>query len=206
MTDSEQRWESWVRRLAAGDSEVARDFWGRYGARLQGLAARYLSTGLRRREGPEDVVQSVCRTFFRRAQIGKFELTDSEDLWRLLCAITVTKVRQKARFHGREKRGLDRERHFEPAGDDSRSPGLPLQDAELTPAEAAEFADELQQLLGALDREERRLVELRLEQYNYQEIAEKLGCSQRTVRRILKRVQSRLHAALEESIIDHGEP
>jgi len=206
MTDSEQHWESWVRRLAEGDPEVANEFWGRYGARLQGLAARYLSTGLRRREGPEDVVQSVCRTFFRRVQIGKFELADSESLWRLLCAITVTKVRQKARFHRREKRGLHRERHFEPAADDSRSPELPLQDAEPTPAEAAEFADELQQLLGALDQEEQRLVELRLEQYTYQEIAEKLGCSQRTVRRILKRVQARLHTALEESITNHGKP
>jgi len=56
--------------------------------------------------GPEDLVQSACRTFLRRAQIGQFRLADSEELWRLLCAITLTKVREQTRFHMRQKRGL----------------------------------------------------------------------------------------------------
>lgn len=199
MAETEQQWQSWVRRLAKGDPEVVEEFWGEYGARLQGLASEYLTTRLYRRVGPEDVVQSVCRTFLRRAQIGQFQLTDSESLWRLLCAITLTKVREKARFHRRQKRSFDRERHFEPAAGDSGGPELQPEAPQPTPAEAVEFADQLDQLLSGMDEEERRLVELKLEQFTNQEIADKLGCSERTVRRILKRVQRRLRRLLEDT-------
>jgi RNA polymerase sigma-70 factor (ECF subfamily) len=199
MADTEKQWQSWVRRLADGDQQVAEEFWGMYGVRLQGLAAQFLGNKLRCREGPEDVVQSVCRTFFRRAQGGQFALDDSQSLWRLLCAITVTKVREKARFHGRGKRTFEREWHYEATGDDSNPAGPQLKAPQPTPAEAAEFADELGVLLSGMDDEERRLVELKLEQYTTAEIAQELGCSERTVRRILKRVQSRLQRILEES-------
>ena len=152
-----------------------------------------------RREEPEDVVQSVCRTFLRRAQIGQFELPDSEALWRLLCAITLTKVRQKVRFHRRQRRSVDRERHFAPRGDDSRPAEPEAVAPEPTPAEAAEFADQLQQLLAGMDEEERRLVELKLEQHTNLQMAKELSCSERTVRRILKRVQGRLRRMLEDA-------
>ena len=195
MASEDLEWQSWVRRLVEGDEQVARQFWDQYGIRLQGLAAEYLSSRLSRREGPEDVVQSVCRTFLRRARVGQFDLADSESLWRLLCAITLTKIRQKARFHRRQKRGFDREERLEADRAGKREFAAP----DPTPVEAAEFADELQQLLAALDEEERQLVELKLEQYKNAEIAEKLACSERTVRRILKRVQSQLHRVLEQS-------
>jgi len=199
MDDSDKQWSGWVRRLADGDQQVAEEFWGMYGVRLQGLAAQFLGGNLRRREGPEDVVQSVCRTFFRRAQGGQFDLGDSQSLWQLLCAITVTKVREKARFHGRDKRSFQREWHYEASADESNPVGPQLKSPQPTPADAAEFADELSGLLDGMDDEERRLVELKLEQRTSAEIAKELGCSERTVRRILKRVQSRLQRMLEEA-------
>jgi RNA polymerase sigma factor (sigma-70 family) len=197
MEPDEQNWQSWAEHLAAGDARTVEEFWGRYGARLQGLAAEYMSTRLCRREGPEDVVQSVCRTFLRRAQIGQFRLPDSEQFWRLLCAITITKIRQKARFHQQQKRDFGRERHLASPAGDSTFPCPQIAAPQPTPAEAAEFADQLGQLLAELDDEERPLFELKLEQYTNQEIADKRGCSERTVRRILKRIQSRLKRQLE---------
>ncbi|MFH1922980.1 MAG: sigma-70 family RNA polymerase sigma factor [Planctomycetota bacterium] len=195
MADDDQEWRKWVEGLVEGDEQVAGEFWDQYGARLQGLAARHLTTRLYRREGPDDVVQSVCRTFFRRARVGQFELSDSESLWRLLCAITVTKVRLKARFHGRQKRRFHREKQLDESGPGMADFGAP----EPTPAEAVEFADQLEQLMADLDEEERRLVELKLQQATSLEIAEQLGCSERTVRRILKRVESRWRRVLEQS-------
>jgi len=195
MADDDQEWRKWVEGLVEGDEQVAGEFWEQYGARLQGLAARHLTTRLYRREGPDDVVQSVCRTFFRRARVGQFELSDSESLWRLLCAITVTKVRQKARFHGRQKRRFHREKSLDDSGPGMADFGAP----EPTPAEAVEFADQIQQLMADLDEEERRLVELKLQQATSLEIAEQLGCSERTVRRILKRVESRWRRVLKQS-------
>jgi len=194
MSDVDHGWRTWARRLADGEDEVVDEFWGQYGDRLQGLAAKFLTSKLYRREGPEDVVQSVCRTFLRRAKAGQFELPDRDSLWRLLCAITVAKVREKARYHGRQKRSFEQEQPL----DSSRVGAVPVDASEPTPAEAAEFADELQRLLDDMDEEEREVVLLRIEEYTYPEIAEKLGRSKRTVRRILKRIQSRLQSMLEE--------
>ena len=195
MDDAAEQWQAWVRALAAGDERVANDFWQQYGARLQGLAVEYLTTRLQRRVSPEDVVQSVCRTFLMRARTGQFELADRDSLWRLLCAITLTKIRQQARFHGRQKRSVQRERSL----GDTGLQGWDAPASQPTPAEAAEFADQLQQLLTGMDDEERRVVLLRLEDRTCEEVAEQLGCSERTVRRILKRVQHRWQQLLEES-------
>lgn len=74
---------------------------------------------------------------------------------------------------------------FEPA-----SPGP-------TPAEAAAFADHFQQVLATLSEEERQIVDLKLQECTQEEIAERLGCSERTVRRIFKRVQEHLARAFD---------
>jgi RNA polymerase sigma factor (sigma-70 family) len=196
MTDADQQWCSWVRRLADGENEVVIEFWRDYGGRLEALAASYLSSRMRRREGPEDVVQSVCRTFLRRNREGQFELSGPDSLWRLLCAITLAKVREKVRFHGREKRKLDRERYI----DDSRLNEPPVAAGQPTPDEAAEFADQIERLFRDLDDEQRQVVTMKLEQYTHPEIADHLGCSERTVRRIVKRVQEHLKQVLEETL------
>jgi RNA polymerase sigma factor (sigma-70 family) len=195
MDETDHQWQSWVRRLAAGDEDVVRSFWNQYGHRLQGLAAEFLASGLCRREAPEDVVQSVCRSFLMRARAGEFCFPDRDSLWRLLSAITLTKVREKARFHNRQKRRFDRERSL----DDTRVGRGYVKSPEPGPAEAAEFADELQRLLAGLEPEEQQIVQLRLEQCTCAEIAERLHSTERTVRRLLKRVQCKLQDLLEQS-------
>jgi RNA polymerase sigma factor (sigma-70 family) len=191
VAETEDRWQQLIQGLRAGDAQATRAFWDQYGGLLQKVAERHLAGGLRRRVGPEDVVQSACRTFLRRAKGGEFRLEDSEGLWRLLCAITLTKIREQARYHLRQKRGLDQETPLEaPAGDSGGN--FQLAAPGPTPAEAAEFADQFQQLLAALDEEERRIVDLKLQEFTHEEVAEQLGCSERTVRRVIKRVQARL--------------
>ena len=195
--DADQQWLRMIDGLRGGNRSVVREFCQCYGKSLERLAEKHLTGGVRRRIGPEDVVQSACRTFLRRAQIGEFELADAEGLWGLLCAITLTKVREQTRFHLRQKRGIDREVH---QADLSSSDGPRLfdrADSEPTPAEAAEFADTFTKLVSGLDEEERQLVDLKLQQFTNDEIAVQMGCSERTVRRILKRVQSALARQFE---------
>src|SRR4051812_27564659 len=187
-TDADD-WGRLIGGLRSGDRRVVQEFCERYGAALFQVAEKPLGGALRRRVGPEDVVQSACRTFLRRAQGGEFKLADSEDLWRLLCAITLTKVREQTRYHLRQKRGIDQEVHATwTAGEETADRGL--QAPGPTPAEAAEFADQFQQLLAGLDAEERQIVELKLQDYTHDEVADQLGCSERTVRRVLKRLQA----------------
>lgn len=196
MPDS-QPMDAWLTALVEGEPQAVAEFWREYGSRLNRLADRHLSRRLQQRVASDDVIQSVCRTFFRRAREGEFQLPDAEALWRLLCVITLTKCRMLARFHGRERRGLDRE---EPliAGEAGAAPSEPAT-REPAPDESAELADELSQLLAGLGAEEQQLVELKLQERSNDEIAAQLKCSERTVRRVLQRVQSHLRQKLAES-------
>ncbi|MCI0359533.1 MAG: sigma-70 family RNA polymerase sigma factor [Planctomycetaceae bacterium] len=191
----------WLQALLDGDEQTVAEFWEQYGQRLNRLAERHLSPRLSRRVGADDVVQSVCRTFFRRAREEQFELSDAEALWRLLCVITLTKCRLVARFHGRRRRGLDREQPLD--GKPGDTPQVFEAVApDLSPDRAAEIDDELKRLLAALDPEEQQFVDLKLQEHTNGEIARQIGCSERTVRRVFQRVQSRLRDILKESSRD----
>lgn len=190
--DDDRQWRAMLSGLRGGDADMARTFWDQFGPILHNIADKHLGERLRRRLGPEDVVQSVCRTFFRRAQGGQFELSDAKSLWSLLCAITLNKIREKARFHSRQKRGLDQEVQAAPSWGDSAAAGFQLFDKGPGPDQAAEFADQFEQILTLLDEEERQILDLKLQDHTHEEIAEKLGTSERTVRRMMKRIQSRL--------------
>src|SRR5262245_12423169 len=124
MLDGELDWQQLVQGLRDGNGQVIRWFCDAYGPMLQKVAGKRLPREVRRRVGPEDVVQSACRTFFRRFKGGQFEVADSEKLWHLLCAITLTKVREKARYHHRKKRALGKEVAMGPAVGDSSGPGF----------------------------------------------------------------------------------
>jgi RNA polymerase sigma factor (sigma-70 family) len=197
MSQEEDVWQRRLQGLRDGDPEVVRLFWEQYGQMLHRLADKNLGGGLRRRVGPEDVVQSVCRTFFRRARGGEFRFGDSDDLWRLLCAITLNKVRELERFHRRHKRGLDQEVQAAWAEGDSAPGESPPAAAGSSPDEVAAFADQFEQLIASLDDEERQVVDLKLQDCTNDEVADSLGCSERTVRRVLKRVQTRLARVFE---------
>jgi RNA polymerase sigma factor (sigma-70 family) len=196
--DEPDQWLRFIQGLRDGNRTILFEFCASYGPQLNRLADKYLGAQVRRRVGAEDVVQSACRTFFRRAQGGEFQLSDSEALWRLLCAITLTKVREHSRFHSRQKRGLDREASLTPNAGDSAAHFDP-RDPQPTPAETAEFSDFFETIRAGLDDEERQILDLKLQDCTNDEVASQLGLSERTVRRTVKRLQGRLTRALEES-------
>lgn len=195
VSDEADTTQLWLRELVACDEEAMREFWERYGPGLTRIADRRLAPAIRRRVGADDVVQSACRTFVRRLRDGQFELTDTERLWSLLVAITLTKVRQHVRFHLRHRRNPGRE---QPIGEGRETDATaPVPAPEPTPDEVVAFAEQLESLIDSMSDEEGDLVRLRLEGCTNDEAAERLGCSERTVRRLLKRVQTRLTAEFE---------
>ena len=199
MSMSQENWDELVQGLRAGDESVVRRFWDEYGPALERIIDGRIAGNLRRRVGPEDIVQSACRTFFRRVRRGEFQLPDADSLWRLLCAIACTKVREQARFHAQQKRGVDRERHLDSLSAGGASPAYDVAAGQARPSEMLVFAEELQHLLQQLDEDECRVVELRLQDCTNDEIAERLGCSERTVRRLVKRIQTRLEQVLDRA-------
>jgi RNA polymerase sigma-70 factor (ECF subfamily) len=197
MAAGEEDLDRLIGGLREGNPEVLREFCAQYGDRLHRLAEKRLGAKLGRRVGPEDIVQSAYRTFLRRAQGGEFQLADGDSLWRLLCAITLKKLYQKARANRRQRRDYDKEVHFDQAGGDGEAAGFEPADRQPSPDQEAAFADQFEQLIAGLDPEEQQVVELKLQGYTNEEAAARMNSSERTVRRIVKRVQHVLERSLE---------
>src|SRR4051812_44816665 len=71
-------------RLQMGRPDAPTQLYLRYAQRLHALAQKQSSPELARRLEPDDIVQSVFRTFFRRAAAGQYEVPEGEEIWKLL--------------------------------------------------------------------------------------------------------------------------
>jgi RNA polymerase sigma-70 factor (ECF subfamily) len=186
-----------VEKYRRGDQDAARLLFARYVGRLTSLAQSRLSSKLARRIDAEDVVQSAYRSFFVRAREGKYTLHNSGDLWRLLAVITMNKLRRKVEHHTAGKRGVDQEQS------DRNEDGLPIHPEALTrepsPAETLAVLEEVDLLTRGLTEVQRHMVELRLQGYLIEEIAEEVARSERTVRRVMDKVKDCLEQRLAES-------
>jgi RNA polymerase sigma factor (sigma-70 family) len=185
-------------RWRNGDQEAAEILFRRYVERLLALARSRMSSWLARRVDAEDVVQSAYRTFFVGVLAGRYTVRRNGDLWRLLAAITIHKVRHQVERHTAGKRSVGREH---PLGNDHGLFGLHDQilAREPTPQQAAALADTLEEVFRDLEPLERRMVELRLQGSGLDEIADDVRRSERTVRRILELVKGRLRQQYPES-------
>lgn len=198
--NSNREWDSYIAGLRSGNPDSCRKFWEQFGESLKRVSERYLSSRLKSRIEADDVVQSACRTFFRRANKGEFLLDDDSQLWRLLCAITVTKARSMARFHSREKRSVHSE--WSPTVDSSASQNLDqLPESKALPESGLILSEVFEATLKQFNSEEQQVIDMKLRDVENSEIAEALVCSERTVRRIVNRLQN----ALEDSLLvqDH---
>jgi RNA polymerase sigma factor (sigma-70 family) len=190
-----------VAQWRGGDQQAAEELFQRYAERLLALARSRLSTRLTRHVDPEDVVQSAYRSFFIGARNGRYVLERSGDLWRLLAAITLHKLQHQVERLTAGKRGVGREC---PPGKDGSPFGQQVHAVarEPTPAEAAALCDTLEQVFRGLEPLPRLVVEMRLQGYTLDEIADKVQRSERTVRRILDGVKQRL----QQECGDHSRP
>jgi RNA polymerase sigma-70 factor (ECF subfamily) len=181
-----------MQRLQAGDEEAARAVHQRYTPGLVALARRQLSTSVRGKVDPESVVQSVYGSFFQRHRDQEFpNLGDWNDLWGLLTVITLRKCANRRRYHHQARRDVRREGGTAPRAADSGTRWEPA-DPQPTPDEAAVFTETLDQMLDSLQGRERDIIELLLQGHTVEEVRCRLGCGERTVRRVRDRVRQKL--------------
>jgi len=176
-----------IERWKAGDQGAAAKLYYRYVERLVNLAQRRLSSKLAARVDPEDIVQSVFRSFFLRAKQGKFVFKGDDDIWKLLVQITIHKTLKQVAHHRRGKRDAAAE---VPAIAGDVDLLVSYLSREPTPEEAAIFVDELAFFLRNQRPEDGKIIEMRLEGFDQVEIAERLGVSDRTIRRLMERIRS----------------
>ena len=186
-----------LQRLQSGDESAAEALFRRYFSRLHALVQARLSQRLSSRFDAEDVVQSALFSFFTRARDGGFVLKQAGDLWRLLAAITINKMRHVQRRHSADKRAVDLEQLPLPLSESLDETTAWLAH-DPTPEEAATLADEVESLLRPLHDVQRRIVEFRLQGYTLDEISVEVHLSQRTVRRTMEQIKKQLENRLCE--------
>jgi RNA polymerase sigma-70 factor, ECF subfamily len=179
-------------RLRDGDQTAAGEVFGRFIRRLVSLATSQFDSWIRLKVDVEGVVQSAFKSFFVGHGEGRFEgLADWDSLWSLLTVITLRKCNRRHEYLRAECRdpGREVERPDSPGGEEGWWEAI---DREPTPLEAAMLTEMVERLLNGLDPPERAIVELSLQGYTTAEVADRLGRSERTVRRVRGRVRDRL--------------
>lgn len=172
-------------RWRAGGEDAAAELARRHAPGLLALVRRRLSAKVAARVDAEDVVQSALKSFFVAARDDGLAAGHGGDLWRLLAAITLNKLLKTVRRHTAGRRSVRAEAG--PAGGDD----VPAPDG-FSPLEALAVLDTLEAALAAVPADRRPIVELRLAGHDLEGIAAAVGCSQRTVRRVLDQVKAAL--------------
>jgi RNA polymerase sigma-70 factor (ECF subfamily) len=188
MTDQAPSDRSLLRRLRQGHNDGPTLLYLRYAGQLQKLVARQSSPDLASRVDPEDIVQSVFRTFFRRAAEGQYDVPEGEEIWKLLLVIALNKVRAVGAFHRAARRDV---RH---------TAGGEALDVQHGPDEEALTILRLiiDETLDALPSWHRPILELRIEGHEVAEIAGRVRRAKRTVERVLQEFRRRLDARIHE--------
>ena len=176
----------WIADLRRGDDAAAGGLWAAYFARMVAAAGRKLAAAGRAADD-EDAALSAFKSFCLGAKAGRFpQLTDRDNLWPLLLALTAHKCVDQVRHATRLKRGG-------PAGTVAADLDL-VTSREPTPELLAEVNDRLVELLARLDGTGdptlRRVAVWKLEGESADDIAARLGCSRRTVERKLAVVEA----------------
>jgi RNA polymerase sigma-70 factor (ECF subfamily) len=181
-----------LRRFRKGESDAATELYQRYAERLHALVVGQVGLDLAPRVGPEDIVQSVFRTFFRRVAGGQYDVPEGEELWQLFLVIALHKIRSTATFH----RAAMRDVRITTTGLSDNLPSAQL----VAPDELARttLCLVIDELLDSLPASMRAIVELRIEGHEVEEIVGRTQRSRRSVERALQEFRDRLREVICE--------
>ncbi|MEZ6113688.1 MAG: sigma-70 family RNA polymerase sigma factor [Pirellulaceae bacterium] len=174
-------------RFRRGEEDAATALYLRYARRLARLAERQTGSQLATRFDPEDVVQSVFRTFFRRAAQGHYQIPEGDELWKLLLVIALNKVRAWGEFHRAAKRNVDQTGPLADVDTETSDDERALRTLRMT----------IDDLLGKMPESQREMIALRIEGCEVNEIAERTQRSKRSVERTLQAFRERLNKTLQ---------
>ncbi|TWU08161.1 ECF-type sigma factor [Stieleria varia] len=194
----------WIDLVKAGDSAAANHIWQHYFDRLVRSVRARLRGQNRAVSDEEDIVLSVFDSFYDAAENGRFpDMADRDDLWKLLLRMSARKVIDKRRQDLRQRRGgnvtlhsLHHEREdghvMEAIGD------------EPTPEMVLMMQESVEQVFSHLGVGQLRdLAVAKLEGYTNAELAQRFGCSERTIERRLNLIREKCQ---QELVDPHEHP
>ncbi|MFL5341596.1 MAG: RNA polymerase sigma factor [Gemmataceae bacterium] len=172
-----------LQQCRTGDQDAARALYRRYAGRLRALVVAQCGSELQARFDPDDIVQSVFRTFFQGVKESGYDVPEDQELWGLLFVMALHKVRNQASYHRAAKRDV----------------GVTLGGESLAGQVFASDESSLRFLEMLIDDElrdyppvNRQVVRMRIEGYDVPEIVRTTGRSRRTVERVLQEFRKQL--------------
>jgi len=172
-------------RMQTGELKAAGEIYNRYANRLLNLTHQKSGSELTSQIEIQDIVQSVFRSFFRRASKGRYQLPEGEELWKLFLVISLNKIRKKSRYFHAAKRDVARNTAMgDQVIDQSGSPAAILR---LT----------VDELIARIPVAHQNLIRDRILGHEVKEIAIRNQVSQRTTERVLQSFRDQLKRELE---------
>lgn len=190
-----------VERWRNGDEEAVNLLYQRYVERMVRIVCGQLKgTAIAARLDPEDVVQSAFFSVFRRMRGGEFQFQNDDELWKLLVTIALNKTRSQVTKNLAARRSINRETK----GDCFAIDESIIRRVQMQPciSDVLAFRETLDNILKGLAKDDAQVVQLRLEGYTQEEIAEKLKITDRTVRRKLAAIREKVS---QDAIGDPGQ-
>jgi RNA polymerase sigma-70 factor (ECF subfamily) len=186
MNYAEPTFQELIARVRRGDGEAAASLVRRYESAIR-RAARFRLGNARLNAVLDslDICQSVLASFFVRAAAGQYEITEPEQLLRLL----VRMARNKVVDHARKEQAERRSHRQVPLGAGAREEVVA---AVPGPDEAAVSRELFAEVYRRLSTEERRLVDLRNAGQAWASIAGEQGASAVALRKQFSRALNRV--------------
>lgn len=194
MSLIEETVTQWIDQLKTGDAQAAQKLWESYFLEMVEVARRKLQGAPKAMADEEDVALSAFNSFCMGAQKGRFpQVTDRDNLWPFLVAITSHKSVDLIRSENRQKRGGTGK--SDGSSEKKKWTSIPLDFEEIiqkqpSPEFAVQLAEELDRLLNILDKTGdstlRQVALGKMEGETTTELAQNLGCARRTVERKLQ--------------------
>lgn len=170
----------WIEQIKNGDEQSIRQLWTYYNARLERLARSRTRNGPANFVDADDIVQSAFASFYFRVKEGQYpDLSDRDDLWKLLIAITLSKIRAIHRKEGRRHEILEREFARLESPQEVPNPEVALEMAEQFDLLIDQLGDELLQ----------RVALAKLEGCTNREISTRVAKSVPTIERKLRLIR-----------------
>jgi RNA polymerase sigma factor (sigma-70 family) len=189
MADDREDFRALMKRVRQGCAEAVTQVLETYGQNVLRVVRRRLSKRLRSTYDSRDFTQDVWTAFFGR-EIATREFASPDEL----LAYLITLARNKLADAHRQRM---RDGHFDASLEKSldgsaAAEAVKLADVQPTPSQVAMAKEKWDELKNRVDRPARRILELLRKGLTPAEVAQKLGVNERTVRRVVGRLERQL--------------
>jgi RNA polymerase sigma-70 factor (ECF subfamily) len=183
-----------VERVKAGDADAIRDFVRRFEGEVRAMVRGRLPQVLRSQFDSMDFVQAIWESVLINDGQDMAQFTNEQHVRAFLAGVARNKVYAEHRKRTRTRRyNLKREEplYIRRGG---REQPRDVQSPDPTPSQDAQVGDRYAQLVAGRSAKEVEVIELRRQGLTFDEIAERTGIGERSVRRIIDSIRERMEA------------